>query len=371
MVGRTAGGASAMRRGGRCAEPLRPSSARRGTLVRVGFWRSGKASMEWRSHVSWRSFGAYALMIVVFGLSWVAVKAGLSYWPPILYSALVLTGAAVVNGIYLAVARVPIRWAWSEIVPPALYAVMQAAVMVATYWGQVFVPAGRAALLNATVPGFTLLASMLVWRQAATWRQGLAMVIGILGVALAVSRIEGGGFTGSPVARYGAQGLLLGGAALTGLVSVWAQKHLVHQAHLGVTTFWRLWAGAAVLALIALMWEPVHVPLRITWAAFGYLGYLAVFDWFLGTLLWFYLLRAISVVLLNVASLMTAVLAVASSAWLLGEAVTWPMAVGGALVLGSMALIMGDGSAAAPRPPVARDASETDGSINPSGWRNP
>jgi len=297
---------------------------------------------EKRFTMSWRTAGAYTLMIVVFGLSWVAIKAGLAYWPPILYSALVLAGAAVVNGIYLVALRIPLRWSRSYIVPPIQYAVMQAAVMVATYWGQEFVPAGRAALLNATSPGFTLLATMLMWRQRGTWRQGLAMVLGLVGVALAVSRVEGGGFAGALATRYAAQGLLLGGAALTGVITVWAQDNMVEQEHAAVLTFWRLWAGALTLGIVALVWEPVHVPLHVTWSAVGDLAFLAVFDWFLGTLVWFYLLRAISVVLLNVASLMTAVLAVASSALLLHEGVSWSLAAGGVLVLVSMALIMAE-----------------------------
>ncbi len=299
--------------------------------------------------MSTRTAFEYAFMVFIFGFAWVALKEGLSYWPPFLYSALVMGGAAVVNGLVLVVRRIPLQWNRKTAYAPMMYGVMQALVMMATYWGQLFVPAGRSALLNATVPAFALVMGALIWRQAVTWRQTLSLALALFGVALSLAHIAGGGFSGSLASRYGAQGLLLGSAGLSAFSITWLQRHPVPGVPVSATTFIRLVTGAVVLGMASFIWEPVATAPRFTPLGLACLGYLAVIDWFVGTTLWFVLMPKVSNLLLAMTTVISAVLAVVLGALVLHESLSLVGAVGGALVLGATILLVREGEASRTR----------------------
>src|SRR5579875_361440 len=258
----------------------------------------------------------YALMVSIFGFAWVALKEGLSYWPPVLYSAAVIGGAALVNGVVLLVRRIPLTWNRETAYAPMAYGVMQALVMMATYWRQIYVPAGQSAVINATVPAFALVMGALIWKQPVTWRHILSLTLALVGVALLLRHVSGGGFVGSHLARYGAEALLLAAAGLSAFSITWLQRHPVSDQPIPATTFIRLVTGAAVLGLVALLWEPVRGHLVLTPLSLACLGYLAVVDWFVGTTLWFVLMPEVSTLLLAMTTVISAVLAVVFGALL-------------------------------------------------------
>jgi drug/metabolite transporter (DMT)-like permease len=294
--------------------------------------------------VNSRTAFEYTAMVLIFGLAWVALKEGLSYWPPFLYSACVIGGAAVVNGIVLVVQRVPLVWNWKTAYAPMVYGVMQALVMMATYWGQLYVPAGRSALINATIPAFALVMGALIWRVSVTWRQILSLALALLGVSLSLGHVTGGGFAGSALARYGAQGLLLMSAGLSAFSITWLQRHPVPDVPIPATTFIRLVTGAVVLGLASLLWEPVAGSPHLTPLSLACLGYLAVVDWFLGTTLWFVLMPKVSNLLLAMTTVISAVLAIVFGALLLHESLSVMGALGGAMVLGATVLLIREGT---------------------------
>lgn len=305
--------------------------------------------------MSSRTAFQYSLMVFVFGFAWVALKEGLAYWPPFLYSACVMGGAAVVNGIVLLVRRIPVTWNRRTAYAPMVYGVMQALVMMATYWGQLYVPAGRSAVINATVPAFALIMGALIWKQAVTWRQILSLTLALIGVGLLLRHVSGGGFSGTNLARYGAQGLLLASAGLSAFSITWLQRHPVPDQPIPSTTFIRLVTGAVVLGAASLVWEPVKGHPVLTPLSLACLGYLAVVDWFLGTTLWFVLMPKVSNLLLAMTTVISAVLAIVLGALILHEALSLVGAVGGVMVLGATVLLIREGvpRRARRRPPAA------------------
>ncbi len=77
------------------------------------------------------------------------------------------------------------------------------------FWAEQRVPSGITAVMMATIPVFTALLEILILRtQKLTLRLGCALVVGLVGVAVLVSRSAG--FGDAPIERSGAIALVVG-----------------------------------------------------------------------------------------------------------------------------------------------------------------
>src|SRR5712672_2193073 len=137
----------------------------------------------------WKTLLAFAIIYFVWGSTFLAIRVGVREVPPFLLAAmrfvvagLVLYGWTIVQG-----ERSPSRREWmSASVIAILIFVFDYGLL---FWAEQRVPSGIAAVMMATIPVFMALAEIIFLRtQRLTLRLAVALLIGIGGVSVLVSR---------------------------------------------------------------------------------------------------------------------------------------------------------------------------------------
>jgi len=151
---------------------------------------------------------AFAIIYFVWGSTFLAIRIGVAEVPPFLLAAMRFFTAGLV--LYLwAISRgdaSPNRRQWSSV------AVLAVLIFIVDYgllfWAEQRVPSGVAAVMMALIPAFTALCEIIILgTQRLTVRLALALIIGIAGVAVLMSRSLNLG--GTPIDRVGASALIV------------------------------------------------------------------------------------------------------------------------------------------------------------------
>jgi drug/metabolite transporter (DMT)-like permease len=149
---------------------------------------------------------------LVWGSTYFAIRVGVLEMPPLLMAAirflvagLLLYGWTVWRGERTPSAR---QWASISLLAFLIFAVDYGLV----FWAEQRVPSGVTAIMMATISAFMALAEIVFLRtQRLTWRLSVALLIGLGGVAVLVSRSLDLG--GAPIDTLGAVALLVGAVA--------------------------------------------------------------------------------------------------------------------------------------------------------------
>jgi drug/metabolite transporter (DMT)-like permease len=134
---------------------------------------------------AWRVVAAFAAIYVVWGSTYLAVKIVVHASPPLLAAGVrfLLAGAALYAWARVRGAPAPTRQQWGALA--LLGALIFPPGYSALFWAEQTIPSGLAAVLVATLPLWTLCLEVAVFRtRRATWRQGIAIALGFLGVVL-------------------------------------------------------------------------------------------------------------------------------------------------------------------------------------------
>ena len=151
--------------------------------------------MEASAHPSrWKILLAFAIIYLVWGSTFLAIRVGVREVPPFLLAGMRFWVAGIVLYAWMRVKGTasPTRREWAA---ASFLAVL---IFVLDYgllfWAEKRVPSGLAAVMMATIPVFIALAEILLLRtQKLTLRLGLALLVGICGVAVLVSHSAGFG----------------------------------------------------------------------------------------------------------------------------------------------------------------------------------
>ncbi len=155
----------------------------------------------------WKIISAFAILYVVWGSTYFAIKVGVNEVPPFVLAAIrfliagiVLYFWALANG-----ERSPSRREWASI---SLLAIL---IFVFDYgvlfWAEQRVPSGLASVMLATIPTFMALSEIIILRTLKlTLRLSAALLIGMGGVAVLMNRSLNLG--GAPIDRTGALALI-------------------------------------------------------------------------------------------------------------------------------------------------------------------
>jgi drug/metabolite transporter (DMT)-like permease len=138
---------------------------------------------------AWKVWLAFAIIYLVWGSTFFAIRVGVREVPPFLLAALRFLVAGIV--LY--------AWARSRGIPSPTAAEWRGAMMLAVlifvgdyggvFWAERRVPSGIAAVMLATIPSFMALSEILIMKtQRLTGRLALALLLGIGGVGVLVSR---------------------------------------------------------------------------------------------------------------------------------------------------------------------------------------
>jgi drug/metabolite transporter (DMT)-like permease len=157
---------------------------------------------------TWKTPLAFAIIYFVWGSTFLAIRVGVREVPPFLLAAmrflvagLVLYGWTIARGERLPSGR---HWASVSLLALLIFVLDYGLV----FWAEQRVPSGLAAVMMATIPAFMALSEIIfLGTQRLTVRLALALLIGLSGVAVLVSRSLDLG--GVPIDRLGAVALIV------------------------------------------------------------------------------------------------------------------------------------------------------------------
>ena len=203
--------------------------------------------MEANNHrPRWKTLLAFAIIYLVWGSTFLAIRVGVREVPPFLLAAmrflvagLVLYGWMIARGERSPSGR---QWASASLLAVLIFVVDYGLL----FWAEQRVPSGLAAVLMATIPVFMALSEIVFLQtQRLTIRLALALLIGICGVGVLMSRSLNLG--GAPVDTAGAVAIIIGaiswsiGSVLTRKLPLPASKVMSSGA--------QMLAGGVLLAL--------------------------------------------------------------------------------------------------------------------------
>ena len=201
--------------------------------------------------------------------------------------------------------------------------------------GQIYIPSGLAAILNATTPLFTVLVMAAAGEEKLIVRRVAGVIVGLIGVIV----LRGGGLGFESGQGFGIL-LCLAAALSYGISALIARRGLADSPPLATATF-QLMASSLMMAVVAGIFErpwQLPVPGAVTW--FAVLG-LAALSTALAYIVFFQILRRSGATNVMLVTLLVPVTAILLGAFVLGEHISVREIIG-AFVIGS-ALLLIDG----------------------------
>jgi len=199
-------------------------------------------------HLTWKVGLAFATIYLVWGSTFLAIRIGVREVPPFLLAAMrFLVAGLVLYGWMIAQGeRSPSGRQWRSAFQLALLIfVLDYGLL---FWSEQRVPSGIAAVMLATIPVFMALSEIIFLRtQRLTARLALALLIGIGGVAVLMSRSLDLG--GAPIDGAGAAALII--AAMSWSVASALTRKLPLPPSKVMSSGAQMLAGGVLLALTA------------------------------------------------------------------------------------------------------------------------
>jgi drug/metabolite transporter (DMT)-like permease len=181
-----------------------------------------RATATTSSPPRWKILFAFAIIYLVWGSTFLAIRIGVREVPPFLLAGMRFFAAGIVLYAWMRATGTapPTRREWTSITWLAFLIFLVDYGLV--FWAEQRVPSGITAVMLATIPVFTALAEILILRtQRLTLRLGIALVVGLAGVAVLVSHSVS--FGDAPIERSGAIALVVGAISWS-LASVLSRK---------------------------------------------------------------------------------------------------------------------------------------------------
>ena len=277
-----------------------------------------------------------ALNIVLFGLSWPIIKIGLEAGSPLWFAAARATLSATVAFILLALLgrlKWPPRADWPIVL--SVGALQLACFFAFSNLGLQSLPAGRSSVLAYTASLWVVPLSLLVGEKVG-WRAAIGVLLGVAGIVVLADppRFD---WTDRAVV-WGHVWLLLAGLTWA-IAMVHIRRHRWRLAPLDALP-WQMSVAAVLLWIVAPFAEPagyLDIHAKELWIGLIYIGAFAgpIATWAAVSVN-----RALPPVVGSMAMLGVPLLSIASSVVLLGEPITAPLAIGTALVIAGIAVVI-------------------------------
>ncbi|MEM4782074.1 MAG: DMT family transporter [Halalkalicoccus sp.] len=286
----------------------------------------------------YRTFGLFLLLSVAWGTAFVAIRAGLEYFPPVLFAALRYDVAAMFMLAYAAYATDhPLpknRGQWGLVLVGGV-------LLIAAYHALLFI--GQQSVTSAMAAVIVSLSPVLTTAFARVWLPGerlapaglLGMALGLVGVVI-LARPDPTDLLAADVV---AAGLILGASTAFALGSVLLQRS---DATLPIETMegWSMALGALLMHALSFA-MPSESFAAIFWTpeAIGALAYLAVVSSAFGFLLYFDLLERLGPIEINLVSYVVPVVAAVAGWLLLAETIDAATIAGFLVIFAGFCLI--------------------------------
>ena len=302
---------------------------------------------------------AFSIIYFVWGSTFLAIRVGVREVPPLLLASMrfFIAGVVLFGWLRLQGTPSPSRREW---VSASLLAVC---IFLLDYgllfWAEQRVPSGIAAVMLATIPVFMALSEILILRtQRLTVRLALALLVGIGGVSVLVSRSLSQSFGEVPLDRGGAIALVV--AAMSWSIASALTRKLALPASKAMSAGAQMLAGGIMLALAAAIFgefRGFHIQ-AVSRGAWFALAYLIVAGSIIGFTAYVWLIHHESPTTVGTYAYVNPVVAVTVGYFLGGETVGPRTLLGTLLVLVSVIVITTTPAKKAAAPPLVEALQE-------------
>ena len=222
---------------------------------------------------TWKVLLAFSIIYFVWGSTFLAIRVGVREVPPFLLAGIRFLIAGIILYAWMRGKGTPSptgrEWTAASFLALLIF-VFDYGLL---FWAEQRVPSGIAAVMMATIPAFMALGEIIVLRtQHLSWRLGLALLVGMGGVAVLV--LPSAGLGEAPVDRIGAAALIF--SAISWSVAASLSRKLPLPAAKVMSSGVQMLAGGGLLLVSAgLLGEfrgfQVQAVSREAWLALAYL----------------------------------------------------------------------------------------------------
>lgn len=274
-----------------------------------------------------RDIGIGLIIVILWGLNFIAIELGLGNMPPLMLAALRFVFVCV-PAVFL-LPRPPIPWKWLIALGLTINVGQFAFLFMGINLGM---PAGLASLIHQSQAFFTLIIAALFIGEKWRWNHLTGLVVAALGMVVIASQQD---------SNMSAVGFWLN---LAGAASWGAGNVIMRRATQGVPPYSMLalivWAGAVAilpLTVLSLLIEGPSVWQQawhsITWVTVASLIYLGYFASLIGYGLWGKLLSRYPAAVVSPFALLVPVVGMSSAVLFLGEAFSMHQLIGALLLM--------------------------------------
>jgi len=310
---------------------------------------------------AWKTLLAFAIIYFVWGSTFLAIRVGVREVPPLVLASMRFFVAGAVLFLWMRLSGTPSpsrrEWLAASVLAVCIF-VLDYGLL---FWAEQRVPSGIAAVMLATIPVFMALSEIIFLRtQRLTFRLALALLVGIGGVSVLVSRSVNIGE--APIDRSGAIALVI--AAMSWSIASALTRKLPLPASKVMSSGAQMLAGGILLAVTAgLLGEFRGFNIRtVSRGAWYALAYLIVAGSIVGFTAYVWLIHHESPTKVGTYAYVNPVVAVIVGYFLGGETVGRRTLLGTLLVLVSVVVITTTRArkpAAAPLAEALPEAAET------------
>lgn len=291
-----------------------------------------------------RNAALFAVMCLVWGLTWLPVKVGAAHVPPVFLAAARFSIAGLLMLLWAGrdVAKVP-GDAWPRLILTAL--LLNTGNYTLLFWGTAHAPTGLAAIVNfATIPIFTLLASRVIAGEPVDGRKLAAIALGTLGLGFLFATRALGGLS---VAHGDPQEALALAAVAAGTLLYCTGAVLSRPIAGTMPTLtlagWQTLIGGVGLTMVSLALEPVTISdlgKLSKWPVLPALVFLIIGGSLMGFTIYMRLLRDWGAFRAGLYAFVSPAIAVAVGVFALAEPFGWSEALGALLMFGAAAIAL-------------------------------
>src|SRR6266852_5863622 len=201
---------------------------------------------------SWKILLAFSIIYFVWGSTFLAIRIGVHEVPPFLLASVRFFTAGLVLYAWLRLKGTPAPTPREWVSASALGGLIFLLDYGCLFWAEQRVPSGVTAVVLATIPVFIALLEIIFLRtQKLTVRLGLALIVGICGVAVLMNRSFSLGE--APIDRAGALALLV--ASATWSVATILTRRVPLPASKAMSAAAQMLTGGAMLFVLAVSWN--------------------------------------------------------------------------------------------------------------------
>lgn len=272
-------------------------------------------------------------LAVCWGYNWVVMKIGLNDAGPVAFAAIRCLGGAIILGFVLLALRRSFRIVepWTVVAIGMLQtALAQGLIAMALHGGQ----AGKSAVLNYTLPVWVMIIGFLFLKERPRPMQWLATFVAFAGV-MVMTFLNGKAVSWEPIVFALSASFCWGTGAV--VTQALMRRHGGRIDTLALTA-WQLFIGGVVLAVLALVVPepPLHWTTSLILALIYNVGPASA----VAFLLWFTLQQRIETNVLSLIVLIVPLVGIAAGWLQLGERPSGPDAIGMALILAGIAVMV-------------------------------